>query len=96
MCDFDKKDFYIIVDVIKIIEIPILCVCCSHQLLAKIYNKNIYEIDKLYNYPIKQNSNCDEKCYKTDGFYNIYVLKDDEIFKGLGKKLKWNVYITVK
>lgn len=98
LCTFDKNEFYIIEDVIKNIQIPILCICGSHQLLAEIYNKDIHEIDKLYNYPIKQKSNCDNKYYKADGFYNINLLSDDDIFKGLGKnfEMKCMHYCEVK
>lgn len=85
---FDKKYFYTIEKVVKEVKIPILCICGSHQLLSEIYNKDIYNEDKLYNYPIKPEKNCKGEYYKTNGFYTINLLSDDEIFNEMNKKTK--------
>ncbi len=85
---FDKNDFLVIDKVLKEVNIPILCICDSHQLLTELYNKDIYEVDKLYNYLIKPKSKCDNNRYKTNGFYTINNLKNDSIFENLPNKCK--------
>ena len=90
---FDKEEFRELNNILKNIDMPFLCICGSHQLLAEVYNKNIDEVDKFYHHPMRKLAATDNgplypgdraEYFITNGFYKIKKEKDDPIFEGLG------------
>lgn len=93
---FNKEEFKDINNVIHKKDIPFLCICGSHQLLAELYDKNIEEVEKVYCYPIGRNDKnysgprfTGEKAeyFRAEGFYQIYKEADDPIFCGLNEEM---------
>ena len=109
--DFELTKLYPLHEVIKKTNIPILCICASHQLLSYFYSENIYESDKFYDRPIRE-LNQDENLprftdknnieywnhFKAYGFFRITLKKADPLFKGLSEEpfMKCNHYCEIK
>lgn len=51
---FEAKQFIKMYEVINNMDIPMLCICGSHQLLGKFYNENVYETERFYDEPIRE------------------------------------------
>ena len=82
-------------------DIPILCICGSHQLLAFSFNKNLKKLKALRDEPIRRlNSQEDvprrprqdprydlSGFFVAEGFYPIVRVKQDPIFRGLPRTM---------
>ena len=78
-------------------DLPMLCFCGSHQVLAFSFNKNLRKARKLRDEPIRKiapledlprraqgDSKCDLSCYfVAEGFFPITKVKSDPIFRDL-------------
>ncbi|MCL1930119.1 hypothetical protein FWF93_03210 [Candidatus Saccharibacteria bacterium] len=93
---YDKEQFRQIDDIVKNADLPILCICGSHQLLSELYSKNIDEVDKFYNYPIRRLADGEDgprlageraEYFTADGFFKITKVQDDPIFEGLNEDM---------
>lgn len=90
--ELKKEELIELNEILLHIEIPVLCICGSHQLLAEVYNKDINQVDRFYNYPIRKlaeeekiNSQ-QEEYFRAEGFFEIRIEKEDKIFQGLKRK----------
>lgn len=88
--NFDIKTFYSLEQVVKEMEVPILAICGSHQLLGFMYNLDLHSCDKLRDEPMRRLragepdiSNYHPGYFKEEGFYPVSIVKEDPIFEGL-------------
>jgi GMP synthase-like glutamine amidotransferase len=95
------KWFYGLDDVLHKVDVPILCICGSHQVLGFSFNKNLRRVKQLKDQPMRRigpgedfprRAQGDPKCdlsgfLVADGFFPINRVKTDPLFKGLPKRM---------
>lgn len=90
--------FWGIDEVVHAANVPMLCLCGSHQLLAFSYNLNLRQIPVLMDEPMRRLAAEEDlprraiinpdvpdlaNYYMADGFFPIFRVKDDPLFDGL-------------
>jgi len=106
------RDFYGMSDVLHEAEIPILCICGSHQLLGFAFTRDLRRVRRLYDQPMRR-LKADEDLprrasgtpgydlssyFVADGFYPIRRVASDPLFRDLPRRMmmRCNHYCEVK
>jgi GMP synthase-like glutamine amidotransferase len=106
------KWFLGIDEVLHAAEVPILCICGSHQVLGFSYNKNLHRVKQLRDEPMRRIGPTEDfprrargdprydlsGFFVADGFFPIARIKPDPLFRGLPKRmiLRCSHYCEVK
>lgn len=85
-------------EVMQRAQLPMLCICGSHQLLAHAFSRDLARVERLYDEPIRKLEPEEDfprqpllytpikdiaSYYVASGFYPIRVVKADPLFEGL-------------
>ncbi len=101
--DYAVRDFWGMDDVIRTADLPLLCICGSHQLAGYCLNGNIRKVRRLKDKPMHKMTAGDpmprEVCgtdaaglrqaahFTANGFFEIERLKTDPLFAGLPARM---------
>jgi len=104
--------FYGIDDVLHKAELPILCICGSHQILGFSFNKNLRRVKQLRDQPMRKIGPHEDfprrpqghpdydlsSFFVADGFFPVVRVKTDPLFRNLPKRmiLRCSHYCEVK
>jgi GMP synthase (glutamine-hydrolysing) len=90
--EFDLSSFYPLNDLLHQTNIPTIGLCGSHQLIAALFSKDIREVDRLEDQPMRHlrpgepdlsPTGYHPGYFKENGFYPVTLVKDDPLFEGL-------------
>jgi len=88
--EFNVRSFYPLEEIVKTIDVPIMAICGSHQLLGCMYNLDLHSVTKLNDEPMRRLrpnepdlADYHPGYFKEYGIYPVNIVKDDPIFKGL-------------
>ena len=101
--DMDVRDFFEMEAVMQRAELPILCICGSHQLAGYCFNENIRQMSHLTDLPMRKLEPGDplprqaagtdpgglQKAahFMASGFYEVERLAPDPLFDGLPERM---------
>jgi GMP synthase-like glutamine amidotransferase len=101
--DLEIRDFYAMDEVMKSADLPVLCICGSHQLAGYCFNQDIHRLERLKDLPMRELQPGDPlprqamgtdpgglqkaRHFMASGFYEIERLKADPLFDGLPERM---------
>ena len=88
--EFNVRSFYPLEEIVKTIDVPIMAICGSHQLLGCMYNLDLQSITQLRDEPMRKLhpnepdlADYHPGYFKEYGFYPVHIVKEDPILEGL-------------